>query len=278
MLSSCILPPVEPDADGRAGRAEPPTHRRAAGRAGAARGRRDRDDARAAPAAGHQAPADARARRPGRDASPWASGGSTHCAASRCASYVGLSRSASTPAHPSEDVLVDYPRGARGRGARTARTDTIAIRVPEVERIAGRAARRGLARVDVGRLGPAGGGRRSTSRSRTAEVEPVAGRPSERSFMAEGDGTRHRAEGRFLELTPPADAELRARSAGPSGAPARSPRRARAAPPSRDRPPRRLTMTIRVSGERPAAAPALAGMQIGWGQSLDKLADELAER
>ena len=35
-------------------------------------------------------------------------------------------------------------------------------------------------------------------------------------------------------------------------------------------------MTIRVSGESPAAAPALAGMEIGWGQSLDTLEAVLA--
>ncbi len=94
--------------------------------------------------------------------------------------------------------------------------------------------------------------------------------------MAEGDGTRHRAEGRFLELTEPRTLSFELAPLGPSDAPLFSATHelileARKAT-------TRLTMTIRVSGGSAAAAPALAGMKIGWGQSLDKLADELAER
>jgi uncharacterized protein YndB with AHSA1/START domain/DNA-binding transcriptional ArsR family regulator len=104
------------------------------------------------------------------------------------------------------------------------------------------------------------------------EVDPVPGGPL-RIVMQEGDGTRHTATGSFLELRPymalsfelaPLDADgaalfravydvqLAGHGTGTT-----------------------LSLTIRVTDARPEGAPALAGMQLGWNQLLDNLAEQL---
>lgn len=104
------------------------------------------------------------------------------------------------------------------------------------------------------------------------EVDPVPGGPL-RIVMEEGDGNRHVATGRFIELRPrralnfelaPLDGQgvalfsafhevqLARHGTGTS-----------------------LSLTIRVTDARPEAAPALAGMQLGWNQLLDNLAEQL---
>jgi uncharacterized protein YndB with AHSA1/START domain/DNA-binding transcriptional ArsR family regulator len=104
------------------------------------------------------------------------------------------------------------------------------------------------------------------------EVDPVPGGLL-RIIMEEGDGSRHSATGSFIELRQPKalsfelapldrdgaalfsaihDVELTRHSAGT-----------------------KLSLTIRVTDARPEAAPALAGMDLGWNQLLDKLAEHL---
>jgi len=87
------------------------------------------------------------------------------------------------------------------------------------------------------------------------------------------DGTRHRAEGRFLALRPPAALTFEMTPVDAAGVPLfTSVNEVRLAP-RRDG--TRLTMAIRVRDARPEAAPALAGMAPGWEQTLAKLADVL---
>jgi uncharacterized protein YndB with AHSA1/START domain len=106
-------------------------------------------------------------------------------------------------------------------------------------------------------------------------VEPVAGGRLG-IVMAEGDGTRHRAEGRFLELTRPRALSFELAPLGPGGTPLFSASHDLRLDPRGGE--TQLTMTIRVSGESAAAAAALAGMEIGWGQSLDTLEAVLGGR
>lgn len=104
------------------------------------------------------------------------------------------------------------------------------------------------------------------------EVDPVPGGRL-RIVMAEGDGTRHEAAGRFLALTRPRSLSFELAPLDPSGEPllcaihqVRLTRRGHST---------RLGLTIRVSGIQTQAAPALAGITLGWEQTLDKLEAEL---
>jgi uncharacterized protein YndB with AHSA1/START domain/DNA-binding transcriptional ArsR family regulator len=106
-----------------------------------------------------------------------------------------------------------------------------------------------------------------------AVVEPVPGGRLE-IVMAEGDGNHHRATGRFLALDEPSSLSFALAPLGPDGAPLFSAvhhvafTRAGAGT--------AVAMTIHVSDVAPAAAPALAGVTIGWEQMLAKLAVLLA--
>jgi len=101
------------------------------------------------------------------------------------------------------------------------------------------------------------------------EVEPVAGGRM-RVVFAEGDGTRHASEGRVLEADRPRHLRFALAPVGPDGRPlfsATHDLRLR----RRGRGTTALELDIVVTDARPEAAPALAGMEIGWGQSLAKL-------
>jgi uncharacterized protein YndB with AHSA1/START domain len=92
--------------------------------------------------------------------------------------------------------------------------------------------------------------------------------------MAEGDGTRHRARGHFTDVEPadrlgfvlaPEDTAGQALfsvthtvrfTAAESGT--------------------TVTLQVRATDPEPDAAPALAGLRLGWQQTLDKLAAELS--
>jgi uncharacterized protein YndB with AHSA1/START domain len=173
-------------------------------------------------------------------------------------------------AHPSEDVLEEYRaalEAERARGPHTGRTVRIERALPAAPDEVWRA----WTSPDAVR-------RWWAPRHFTVAdcvVEPVpGGRLS--IVMAEGDGTRHRADGRFLTLTRPTALSFELAPLGPGGAPLFSARHelrlaARGAGTG-------LALTIRVSGESAAAAPALAGMKLGWGQSLDALAELVAHR
>lgn len=94
-----------------------------------------------------------------------------------------------------------------------------------------------------------------------------------RIVLAEGDGTRHVAEGRFMALRRPRALSFALAPLGADGGPlfsavheVRIGRRGEGA---------KLTMTVDVRDARPEAAPALAGMEPGWSQTLDRLVETL---
>jgi uncharacterized protein YndB with AHSA1/START domain len=94
--------------------------------------------------------------------------------------------------------------------------------------------------------------------------------------MVEGDGTRHLAVGGYLELDPPRTLSFALAPVGPNGAPLFSATHTVKFAERAEK--TRLSLTIRVSDITRGAAPALAGLQLGWGQLLDKLARELEAR
>jgi uncharacterized protein YndB with AHSA1/START domain/DNA-binding transcriptional ArsR family regulator len=104
------------------------------------------------------------------------------------------------------------------------------------------------------------------------ELDPVPGGRL-RIVLQEGDGNRHVATGSFIELHPrtalsfelaPLDAEGAALFSAVYDV--RLARRGSGT---------RLSLAIRVTDARPEAAPALAGLQLGWDQLLDNLAEHL---
>jgi uncharacterized protein YndB with AHSA1/START domain len=91
--------------------------------------------------------------------------------------------------------------------------------------------------------------------------------------MAEGEGARYEAAGRFIALNRPHCLTFELAPLDPSGEPlfrtineVQLVRRGQRT---------RLGLTIRVSDIQAQAAPALAGIPFGWEQTLDKLAAEL---
>ena len=104
------------------------------------------------------------------------------------------------------------------------------------------------------------------------EVDPVVGGKL-RIVLAEGDGTRYAASGRFLSLHPPGALSFELAPLGPDDRPLFSSLHEVRIAPRRDG--ARLQMTARVDDVVPEAAPALAGMELGWTQTLDKLAGYL---
>jgi len=100
-------------------------------------------------------------------------------------------------------------------------------------------------------------------------VEPVAGGALKVAF-AEPDGTRHVADGRFLRVVPVQDLIFENSPIGPDGRPLFT-----VTHNVRFTPVDGATLVedeISVSGiDREHAASALAGLEIGWGQSIDQL-------
>jgi uncharacterized protein YndB with AHSA1/START domain len=94
--------------------------------------------------------------------------------------------------------------------------------------------------------------------------------------MAEGDGTRHEATGRFVALSRPRALTFELAPHDPGGTPLfKAVHHVRLEPSGQAT---RLRLTIRVSGVQPQAAPAVAGIAIGWEQTLDELGAELQRR
>jgi uncharacterized protein YndB with AHSA1/START domain/DNA-binding transcriptional ArsR family regulator len=105
-------------------------------------------------------------------------------------------------------------------------------------------------------------------------VVPAAGGPL-RIVLEEADGTRHRAEGRFLAVEPPTALRFELAPVAPDGSPlfrSTSDVRLSARDGGTD-----LRLSIAVLDATPQAVPALAGMRLGWQQSLAKLARLLDE-
>jgi len=96
-----------------------------------------------------------------------------------------------------------------------------------------------------------------------------------RIVMAVGDGTRHVAEGRFTSVRRPRALAFELAPLDADGQPLfRAQHDVTIVPRGRDG--ATLTMEVRVSDVRPEAAPVLAGMEPGWSQTLDRLAETLA--
>ena len=107
------------------------------------------------------------------------------------------------------------------------------------------------------------------------EAEPLEGGVL-RIVMAEGDGTRHLAVGHYLELEPPRTLSFALDPVGPGGAPLFSATHTVKLAERAEK--TGLSLTVRVAHITQDAAPALAGLHLGWGQLLDKLARELEDR
>jgi len=104
------------------------------------------------------------------------------------------------------------------------------------------------------------------------ELEPSPGGRL-RVVLQEADGTRHVAEGRFVSLDPPHALRF---ELGPLGAGGKQLFSASHRVAFADwGGGTRLSFAIRVTSATPAAAPAIAGMQPGWRQTLSKLRREL---
>jgi uncharacterized protein YndB with AHSA1/START domain len=109
-----------------------------------------------------------------------------------------------------------------------------------------------------------------------ARLEPVAGGRLD-IVMQEGDGTLYASRGRFIELRRPRYLRFQLGPVGPDGAPLLSAVHDLKLSGQRKR--TNLALTIRVtSATTPRAVPALAGMQLGWNQLLDKLERIVAGR
>jgi uncharacterized protein YndB with AHSA1/START domain/DNA-binding transcriptional ArsR family regulator len=105
------------------------------------------------------------------------------------------------------------------------------------------------------------------------EANPVPG-GSLRIIMEEGDGTRHPAAGHYLALSPPDALSFELAPLGPDKRPLFSAlHRVRLTERGANT---KLSLTITVTNVTPGAAPALAGVRLGWAQLLNKLAYELA--
>jgi uncharacterized protein YndB with AHSA1/START domain/DNA-binding transcriptional ArsR family regulator len=108
-----------------------------------------------------------------------------------------------------------------------------------------------------------------------AEIDAVAGGRI-RLVLSERDGTKHESVGRFLELTRPSRLRFELGPLGPG--PDREPlfmatHDVRLSDDDEQR--TRLSLTIRIREATATAVPAVAGIQLGWGQLLKKLARAL---
>jgi uncharacterized protein YndB with AHSA1/START domain/DNA-binding transcriptional ArsR family regulator len=97
-----------------------------------------------------------------------------------------------------------------------------------------------------------------------------------RLVLVEGDGTRHEAAGRFLTLSRPRSLSFELAPLDPRGQPLfRAVHEVRL---SQRRKQTRLALTIHLSDVPAQAAPAAAGIALGWEQTLDKLQAQLQLR
>jgi uncharacterized protein YndB with AHSA1/START domain/DNA-binding transcriptional ArsR family regulator len=104
-------------------------------------------------------------------------------------------------------------------------------------------------------------------------VEPTVGGRLE-IVLVEGDGTEHRARGRFTHVDDHRRLGFDLSPEGPAGRPALHASHVVRFVPAGDR--TLLTVRVRASDLHRDAAPVVAGMRLGWEQTLDKLAGLLA--
>jgi uncharacterized protein YndB with AHSA1/START domain/DNA-binding transcriptional ArsR family regulator len=97
-----------------------------------------------------------------------------------------------------------------------------------------------------------------------------------RIVLIEGDGTRHEAAGRFLALSRPRSLSFEPAPLDTSGEQLfRAVHEVRLAQRGQQT---RLALTIHLSDAQRRAAPAVAGIALGWEQTLDKLKAQLRSR
>jgi uncharacterized protein YndB with AHSA1/START domain/DNA-binding transcriptional ArsR family regulator len=108
-----------------------------------------------------------------------------------------------------------------------------------------------------------------------AEIDPVPGGRL-RIVMAEGDGTRHAAAGRFVAVSRPGALTFELAPDDGAGGPLFSALHDVRLESSGPR--TRLRLAVRVSDVPAQAAPAVAGIALGWEQTLEKLEAELRRR
>jgi uncharacterized protein YndB with AHSA1/START domain/DNA-binding MarR family transcriptional regulator len=99
-------------------------------------------------------------------------------------------------------------------------------------------------------------------------LDPVAGGAIV-LVLAEGDGTMHRARGRFTELQPHDHLAFELSPEDHEGRPLFRVRHTVRFQPSGDR--TTVKLTVRATDPTPESAPALAGLRMGWEQLLDNL-------
>lgn len=172
--------------------------------------------------------------------------------------------------HPSEDVLVRYRAAIEAEQAlgeqerRAPRTFTFERDLPAPQSAVWRA----WTTADVVRRWW------SPDHFEVAdcEVHAVSGGRL-RIVLAEGDGTRHEAAGHFIALEPARALTFELAPLDPNGDPLFSAvNEVRLAGRGRHT---RLVLRIQVSDARAQAAPAVAGIALGWEQTLNKLDAEL---
>ena len=105
------------------------------------------------------------------------------------------------------------------------------------------------------------------------EVDAVVGGRL-RIVMQEGDGTRHPGEGRFLAVRRPDRLSFEFGPLAPDGSALLSAVHDVALAGDSDR--TRLALEVRITRATAQAAPAVAGLELGWRQLLGKLADALS--
>jgi uncharacterized protein YndB with AHSA1/START domain/DNA-binding transcriptional ArsR family regulator len=172
-------------------------------------------------------------------------------------------------AHPSDDALAAYQAAiAAERAASAGSAGVPADRTVVLER------RLDAARPDVWRAWTIARRVRdwwAPDHFTVAEctVVPAPGGPL-RLVLEEPDGTRHTADGRFLAVDPPSRLRFEQTPLGPDGAVLF--RATVDVDLAEEDGATDLRVTIAAADATAAAVPALAGMRLGWEQSLAKLA------
>jgi len=105
------------------------------------------------------------------------------------------------------------------------------------------------------------------------EIDPRPG-GAMRLVMQEADGARYASAGHVLDVSPPYALDFTMAALGPDGARLFEVLHAVRFDEHPDG--TQLALEIRITSSTAPAAPAIAGMRVGWEQSLDKLARELA--
>jgi uncharacterized protein YndB with AHSA1/START domain len=168
--------------------------------------------------------------------------------------------------HPSEDVLARYQAAITVEARRLA-TDPSA-RVVRVRRLVAASPHQVWAAwTDAAMV------RRWWSpqhfRVASCRLDPVVGGRLV-IVMAEGDGTTHRASGKFTDLVPNERLAFELSPEGPDGRPALRVSHTVRLVPDADR--TVVSLRIRADNFSGGAAAPLAGIRVGWQQTLDKLA------